>query len=326
VGGYANTAPPPPAIIPYGSFGAPFSNSGYGGYGWGYQNPTGAALQGYASVTAATGQYYNQIQQARITREQSRQMALDTQRKQIEQEIWYESVRPTAPKMMAQEKASDLDWARNYAQNTEIWSGRTLNVLLKSVLNTSYPTRGPNIPLNEVALKGLNLNDGTTRANLSLAKDEGKITWPEALAAESFDSIRDSFSKDFEAATRQASTSGPPPRATMNKIRGELKKMEDKLEDQVTSLDINRYIEARRLIKQLKENVNGLSDPKVCKACHASWRKNVRTVGDLVGYCLKNGLQFGAAANGDEPSYTVTYHALRNYERSITRELSAAPN
>ena len=314
--GYSPVAPAPvgPSYVPYtpGYSGYPYQQSRYGSY-----------LQGVASVTTATGEYYNQIQQARITREQSRQMALDTQRKQIEQEMWYESIRPTAPRLKAQEKATDLDWARNSAQNTEIWSGRTLNVLLKSVLSTPSPGQGPNISLSETALRGLNLTDGTTRGNLSLStRDEGKITWPETLQGPSFDEVRDRFGKNFAEASRVATTSGPPSRALMNSLRGDLKKMEEQLEDQVTNESISGYIEARRVLNQVKNNLKGLSDPKLCKSCHANWRKNVRNVSDLVAYCLKNGLEFGPAVGGSESSYTATYYALRNYERGVTRQLT----
>jgi hypothetical protein len=327
--------PPPPPTTPYvgGPSGfatvssspviAPFP--GYGGFGNPYQieTPVGGYLQGLASVTSATGQYYNQIQQARITREQSRQMALDTQRKQIEQEMWYESVRPTAPKLMKQQEQTDLDWARNYAQRTEIWSGRTLNVLLKSVLKSPYPTRGPNIPLDDTALRGLNLTDGASRGNLSMTRNEGKIVWPEGLQSESFDELRGRFGKSFETATRQVQSGTQPSRDLMKSLHADLKALDEKLNDQVRDLSPGEFIQSRRTLNQLNGTLKGLSDPRLCKSCHGDWRKSVRTVGELVAYCEKNGLVFGPAVDGEEASYTVTYYALRNYERSLVQLASA---
>jgi hypothetical protein len=302
-------APSTQGTVPYGSWGTPY-------YNYGYQSPAGSYLQGLASMTSATGQYYQQITQARITREQARQASIDTNRKQIEYEMWYESVRPTAPKMLKQEQATNLDWARNYAEKTEIWSGKTLNVLLQSVLRTPNPTQGPNIPLNDTALKGLNLTDGTTNGNLSLTKDEGKIYWTDGLMGEAFDPVRDRFSKNFEAATRAAHSSGPS-RKLITGLNADLKSMEETLADQVAAMSPTDYIGARRLLNQLKDNVKGLGDPRLCKACHGDWRKNVKTVSELVGYCLKNGLQFGPAVAGDEQSYTITYYALRSYETAL---------
>jgi hypothetical protein len=298
--------PSPAAAYYHVYYGYPYYTSGYGSY-----------LDGVASVTDATGSYHQQIQQARITREVSRQMAIDTQRKQIEFAMWYETVRPTAPKMRKAEQATDLDWARNHAQKTEIWSGRTLNVLLASVLNSSSPTQGRNIPLSDTALRGLNLTDGATSGSLSLAKNEGKITWTEALEDEDFDSIRDHFSRDFETATRQAFTSQRPSRALMNSLRADLKTMEEMIAGRVGSLSPTDFIRARRLLGQLGANLKGLSNTQQSGTRHADWRRNVRTVADLVAYCQQNGLQFGPAVDGDEASYTAAYNALRSYERSL---------
>jgi hypothetical protein len=292
--------------VPYTSYYPPFT----------YVPPTGAALMGLASMTSAQGQYWNQIEQARITREQANQLSFETAKKRVEAALWYESIRPTAPKMLEKEKATDLDWARNYAQNTEIWSGRTLNVLLKSILASPYPTRGPNIALDESTLKGLNLTDMTTRGNLALAKDEGRIDWPEALQDAPYDKARDRFSKNFDRAIKTAQEGERPPISLVRDLRSDLKALEEKLDDQVRDLAPSRYIESRRTLNKLKDTIKGLSDARICKSCNASWRKNVRTVSELVAYCMKNGLEFGpAAAPGDEASYSAAYFGLRNYER-----------
>jgi hypothetical protein len=283
-----------------------------------YQPPFGATLQGYASLTQATGQYWKDIGSARITREQANQATLDTKRKQIEFEMWYEKIRPTAPKMRAAEQAADLDWARRDPPNSEIWSGRTLNVLLKSILNSSQPTSGPQLALEENIVSGLNLTDKTSRGNLALAKDEGKIAWPEALQEEAFDEARDRFSKNFNKALVDVKDGDQPPISTLRDLRKDLKTLEDTLDDKVRDLAPSRYIESRRLLNQLKNTVKGLSDPRLCKSCNNNWRKNVKSVSDLVGYCMKNGLEFGpATAPGDYPSYTAAYYAIRNYERGL---------
>jgi hypothetical protein len=314
VGGFALATTPTVAPMPA------FGGWPYGGYPFPpYLTGAGSTLQGLASLTAATGQYWNQIGQAQLTREQARQARFDTARKGVEFEMWYETVRPTAPRMLKAQQASELDWARNFAQNTQIWSGRPLNVLLRSILRSPQPTSGPNIPLDEQALRGINLTDGTTRANLSMTRDEGRIDWPEALQAESYDEVRDRFSKTFEAASRQVHSTGPPSRAMITSLRTDWKTLSDKLDDQVADLAPSRYIESRRLLNQLRETVNGLADPRLCKACHGDWRKNVRNVAELVAHCMKNGLEFGPAVSGGETSYTITFHALRNYERALVQ-------
>jgi hypothetical protein len=320
-----STAPPPPSYssgTPYTP--PPMTSPGYGmpylarpglaGPGMGY----GMALQGLASETQAQGQYWNQIEQARITREQSRQAHIDTQRKQVEWEMEYEKLRPTAPKMMAAERASDLDWARNHAVSTQIWDAWALNVLLKSAFDSPAPTGGPNIPLDQVTLRGLNLTDATARGSLAMTKDEGRIEWTESLQEAAFDEMRERFSKTYNQALKSVAYGKTPEVTTLRELRSTLKDMGDKLDDMVRDLPPSRYIESRRLLNQLGDTVKGLSNPRMVKAANQDWRKGVRTVAELVGHCLKNGLQFGPAVTpADYPAYTAAYYAIRSYERGV---------
>jgi hypothetical protein len=225
--------------------------------------------------------------------------------------------------MRRAELKSDLDWALLDPPQTEIWSGRTLNVLLKAVLDLPTPTRGPNIDLDQ-NVNGLNLTDNTTRGNLSLAKDDGRITWPEALQEEAFDTPRDAFAKNFNEAIKAVNSGQDPGVRAVRELRKELQTMEDTLDGQVATLVPGRYTEARRLLNQLKDQIKGLSDPRLVKGCCSAWRKNVRTVAELVAHCQKNGLQFGpAVAPSDYPCYTAAYYSLRSYYRGLSYQLSA---
>jgi hypothetical protein len=302
-----------------GGWGYPYRGYGIGSLGGGYQS--GAALQGIAAYNQSMGNYEIQIQQARILKEQSRQMQIDTARQKLMWEMeYYEKYRPTAPKMKKEQDAVDLDWARNHAQSTEIWSGRTLNILLQNILKSPSAASGPTVALDDKQLAGLNLTDGTTRGNLALAKDQGKITWPEALQEATFDAPRDNFEKSFAQAVKAAESGVQPDLKLLRGMRADLKKLEEKLKDNVKEIDPSRYIEAKRLINQLNDTMKGFSDKRMLTSFKSDWRKDVRTVADLVAYCQKNGLQFGpATAAGDYPCYTSTYYALRNYEHGLPK-------
>src|SRR5262249_23220720 len=146
----SNQGPPPPAPPPsapagsdapsvgsYSSVAPVYAQATYGQQGYGYPYGYGGGGprgQGGAHRNPSLGNYQIQIMQSRMMQEQVRQAQVDTARKRMEWELEYEKYRPTAIKMKRQEEETDIDWAHNFAQSTEIWSGRTLNVLLTNIL------------------------------------------------------------------------------------------------------------------------------------------------------------------------------------------------
>jgi hypothetical protein len=318
--GYLHTTPyqHAPVVAPVVGGGYPYYGSSMGLIGAGPGVGYGAALQGLAGYTQASGQYWQDIQAARLSREQVRQAQIETSRRRLQFEMEYEKLRPTAGKMIDAERAAELEYARNRATIGDIATGRTFNVLLRSILNTPNPTGGPNLSLDPAIVHALNLTDMSTRANLSLAKDEGKIAWTEALEEAFFDTPRTRFQKNFEAAVKLVNTGTMPERALVQELREDWKALSEKLDDHVREMTPTQYIGSRRLLNQLKDTVAGLANPVVCKACVGSWRKNVHTAAQLVEYCMTHGLGFGpAVATDDERYYMAAYYVLRNYERGV---------
>jgi hypothetical protein len=304
----ANVPPSGPSYIP--SYANPYA---------GYQGGAGGYLRGAADLTAATGQYWQDIQQARITREQSRQAAIDTERKRVQWELEYEQYRPTAPKMMAQEKATDIDYARRFATPTDIWSGKVLNVLYQSVLTSPRPLDGPTIPVDGNVLRGINLNTKTTRGSLGLLKDGGKLDWPGTLQDAPYDEPRNSFTKHFDVVARGLeSGSGAPSRAQIKQLNEDLLSLSGLLDGQVKDLSPSDYIGSRRFLNQLKDTLKALSDPGLVRNSATRLPPTIRSIPELVGYLRNNGLAFAPAiATGDEPAYTTLYSALRAYEGAV---------
>ena len=299
-----------------------------GGYGYHPQVLTGygSTLQGAASLTAAQGQYQVNNQQARILREQSRQMTYQTTRQRISLENDYEDMKNQRYRQsLVMTRRVILETARTNPQDIDIWAGSTLNVLLVSILAAPAPTRGPNIYLSQETLRGINLTDGTTRGSLALAKDEGKIDWTDALSDTAFDTPRKRFGENFASAMKAAQSGEKSDRSTLKDLQTDLKSLGDQLDDEVTTLSPDSYMASRRLLNKLKEGVKGLSESRIIASCNGSWKKDVRSVADLVTYCQQKGLQFSpAAASGDAPCYTAAYLAIRAYERG-TVQLASAP-
>ncbi len=321
---YRSNYPTRPAIMPYNppavSGGVPL----LGGWGGGFIPNSmgyGFGLMGIADYTRASGQYWNDIQSARMSREQTRQEELVTQRKRVEWEMEYEKLRPTAAKMRAQAQIDDLNWARNDPPNTEIWSGTTFNVLLQSILRAPNPLAGPNIALSQQILRGLNLRDKSARGNLSLTKDQGKIEWPDALLEKPFDETRNGFTSRYEQAMKSLQYGQVPERSLILEMRADVKAMDDKLVAMVGDFSPMQFIEARRILRELNETMVAMSNPRTVRAAAQDWRKNIRNVADLVNYCMQNGLEFGPAMSpNDFASYTAAYFPLRSYERALHSE------
>jgi hypothetical protein len=295
---------PPTAVVP-----------SYGNY---VESPAGGYLRGAADLTAAQGQYLNDVQSARIAREQSYQASMDTRRKQIEFEQWYETVRPTAPKMLAKEKATDIDWARNHAQNTEIWSGRTLNVLYESAIRSKYMFQGPNLPVEDRILQGLNVNDKGTRANGGLLK-ENKLYWTQTLETPDYDRNREEFTKHWNTAQQQIAKGDTVSLGTLRDLQASLGALSEQLEAAVRDLTPTRWIESNRYLKQLKDGVKALENTRRGKPATYTLVGKARTVAEVCFYLAKNGLMFApATASADDAAYSTFYLQLRNFELSVT--------
>jgi hypothetical protein len=295
------------STVPYGSYGSPYSNP-YGSY-----DPYSGYLQGVAAVTSATGQYYKDIQQARIYREQSRQMALDTERKRIELELWWEQVRPVAPRMIKAAQETDRDEARNYAPASKIWSGQALNVLLDSIIRSNRLKHGPNLPLDEYTLKRLNLTDRASRGNAGLLK-AGKLHWPLVLQEEPFDKTRRQLELKLKDAVATLKEDLPLSAATLRDADALYKTLQDKLNDSVDDLSTGQYIEAKRYLSQVGDAIRALKSPNAAKQVGDRWKPRGKNVAELVANMRDEGLVFAPATEGDESAYNAMYQALRSFD------------
>jgi len=314
---------------PYGAFtgGGNYSLSTTPGAGGGYGSsyyppytyipPAAATLMGVASLTTASGQYWNQIQQARLTREQSYQASIDTRKKLIEFERWYETVRPTTPKMLAQESATNLEMARTEASNTDVWSGRALNILLKSIQSMGTLNRGPNLALDEDTLRHINLSAGTGGNVGMLRTNDGNLSWPLPLMGDQFTEQRDRLSKNIRHAVSDLKGKEPVAPATQKDISTDFKVLNDRLSDSADDLSPGQYIEAKRYLNQLGQAVKALSDPKAVNYFNNTWNAKGKNVAELVANMTREGLVFAPATPGDEPAYNSLYLSLRSFENGI---------
>jgi hypothetical protein len=293
----------------------------FGGYGYApyYSTPAEGYLRGAADLTAATGQYWQDIQQARIAREQSRQAHIETQRKQVQWELEYERMQPTAATLQRDLDRIDINHARSAPSTFEISSGSTLNVLYKSILNSPRPIEGPLLPLEEQVRRGINLSTSATNsAGLGLLKDAGRLPWPFPLQDPLYDEARKAVDKTIEAISRSMSSGGPQ-RDDILKLKDATETLSSLVDGQVKELSPSDFVASRRFLTQLKQTTKALTDPTLMRsAAAAPVPPTVRTLTDLIIYMRNNGLSFApAAAAEDGTAYSTLYYEMRIYEQAV---------
>jgi hypothetical protein len=324
----ANSASLSQLTNPYGLSTTPSYNNAalpyYPPYMYGGLGPTGSSLMGYgyalqgmASLTSANAQYWKDIQTASLQREGVRQAALDTARRRIEFEAWYDTVRPTAPKMRDKELATDLDTARRSATNTDILSGKALNTLLGSIQKSGRLNSGPPVAIEESALKGVNLTGGSSPGGVGMLKDGGKLSWPEGLREPTFDESRRRLQENLVLAVLGVKDGEAVPSSRLADIRRDFKTLTDKLEDSANELLPSQYIEASRYLRQLGTAIKALTDTKVANYFNNTWQARGKSAAELAAYLTKEGLMFAPATPGDEAAYRAVYDALRAYEAGL---------
>jgi hypothetical protein len=309
---YASQSSIPP-ILPYGpySYGEGLIGAGPGvGYG--------SALQGLASYTQAAGRYWIDIQQARLMREQVHQTQIETARRRIQFEQWYESVRPTAGKMLENERRSEVERARRDANDGEVTSGRALNALLGSIRGAGKVSNPPNIPVDAALLRQVNLSGGSSSGNVGMLKDGVKLSWPDGLMDPSYDEARKRLTRNLRNAVDMAKEGDPITPALLKDIRADYNAINNKLsEGGQDDVSAQQYMEARRFLTQLNASINALRDPNVSKYFNKTWDAKGNTVAELVDHMTREGLTFAPAAPGQEAAYRALYPALRAYEAGL---------
>jgi hypothetical protein len=258
-------------------------------------------------------------------RQEAIRSAFQTRRDAIEQAEYERAHMADSEKIRQQQLARELDRARVSPPLTEVWSGKSLNVLLSNAIaRQSRGVRGPTIALNEDTLKSVNPTAGDTRGNIGLLKDGGNLQWPQALQGESFKEAREDLSRRMKQAV-QTITAGnkSPDESTLADMQADLKRLNESVDAGVNVLSPDQYIEAKRYLNQVGNAVTALKDRNVSNYLSGNWLPRAKTVAELVKYMGDRGLWFAPASPGDEPAYLALYHALAAFDAGMPRLATA---
>src|SRR5262249_38645732 len=199
---------------------------------------------------------------------------------------------PTPEELRDRERARALDRARKDPPLTDVLSAVALNDLYRHLAREQAKERpGPKVDLPEEVLKKVNLAPNDSRANPGLLKDDGKLQWPLPLEGKEFQEARTALQRALEDAVQQVKFKNPVKAGTLRDLNGYLQKLNDTLRASVADLSPSEYITAQRYLRQLGDGIAALSDPKVGDYFNHNWVSEAKTVGELVKYMARNGLQ-----------------------------------
>jgi hypothetical protein len=284
-----------------------------------YYDPYGGYLRGQADLTTATANAAVTVQRARLVQEEVFRSQLDTRRK-----IW-EEARYERMSLMNSEQVrlanmqSALDRARREPPLSEIWSGQSLNDLLRHLIEQQgKDVKGPTVPISDDILKHINLTAGPGTGNVGLLRTD--LKWPAPLRRPEFDEPRKSLNVKIPNAVDEAKKSGRVGQGQLRDIKDDMQAMHDILRRLVDDMAPGDYIEAKHYLNTLNESVKALSDPNVANFFNDKWVARGKTVGELVENLRRKeaaGLTFAPAAPGDEWAYRALYYALRDYDAGM---------
>jgi hypothetical protein len=306
---------------------------GYGGWGpyqWNpaWNSPFYGYMKGVADITTANAEYWKTIQEARLLREQSYRSALETRRKIIEEADWergewLKRIDPETNRQREQEVA--LDRARHDPPLTEILSARALNDLFRHLSKMQgRGERGPNVPLDQDLLKGVNLTGQDSRANIGLLKDDGKLQWPLPLEGSEFADSRDHMNKLIADAVNVAKFGNAVDPGKIKDMRAEMGRLNASLLNDINEMSPSQYIEAKRYLNLLEDAVWALQDPKAGNYFNQNWLAKGKNVAELVKYMSEKGLRFAPATPGDADAYRALYHALQAFDANMASVASGS--
>jgi hypothetical protein len=285
----------------------------YGGSSGG----SGGFLSGAADVINANGNYQIQQQDARLKFEDWQQSKLQTRQRTIQEWQWEQQQRPTWLDQKAQLQTANLQIARNDPPLADVWSGKTLNVLLKAFqqgLNSGLA--GPPVTVDQAMLAHIRLTDGQTSTGVGLLKDGGKLTWPVALGGPDFATDRKRIDGFMLQAAQQAGGKDGVDPATIGSLEKAVNTLETNLREQIRADEITptRSVQGKRYVTELRDTIRLLQDPNVTAYLTGQRTPQGRTVPEVVQYVLKQGLSFAPATRGDEQAYTALYNAFLAYD------------
>ena len=309
---------------PYGfdstAMSAPSYGGPYNGPPYGSEDPVAGFLRGTSDVIAATGDYYKNVQKARIIQTQADEGRVDYRRRLIDEARYERGLLPTTEELRQAELTRDLARARHQPPISDIISAKALNDILNHLRSDPALGKGPNVPIDEDVLKRINVANPTSKnTSVGLLRDDGKLQWAAPLSSKEFETARNHLSRTMEDIVQGLKFSNPVEAGKLKDLGSDLDQLQKQVEK--SELSPTDYIEAKGYLDQVDAAIRALKDPNVANIFNHKF--NAKNVAELVDGM--KGMDFAPAAPGDEWAYRVLQQALVSYDYGVSPQQSTAP-
>lgn len=292
----------------------PYSFNPFNPYlsGWG----AGSALMGEAELLRSYGTVIISQEQSRILREQAMQAKIDTARRRFDFELYVKANTPTFADEQKKIARNTLKRIQIASNPVEIVNGKALNILLDDVRN--FPLKKSNtdsIYMSQDILKQINVT--TKIAGVGLLRNDGKFTWPVALADIVPVDQRKALEKQVQIVVSNAAA-GKIDGQVIADINQRMDDIKRELAKRVNEIPTGRYLEADRFLSDFRDARQGVEEGQM--AVQDKFTRFIvggKSIQDVTDYLVSNGLRFAPATAGDEAGYRAFHSMMVQFDVAL---------
>jgi hypothetical protein len=271
-----------------------------------------------AGILAALADANKKNQEALILYEQARALRIKSR---VDAENY---PRPTFTEEKAEIDRSILARARTTSDESAICSGQALNVLLDDLRKAKGVGTLSSVALGDDTLTHINVTVKKL-GNLGLLRNDVAFTWPDALTDETIVSKQERETIELKARSAvQQATKGNLPKSVLTGLRTFSDSTRGKLLKKINSIPGGDYLEAKRFLNNFDAACLAMEKGEAVPYFRfQNWIDTGKTIQDIAGYMIREGLSFAPAVCGDEQAYRALHGALAAYDMEV-HQLAAA--
>jgi hypothetical protein len=307
------------------SYGNSMTSSGYGSGNNSYMpsyDPYASALMGAADIINSQGKFLINNEQSWLMHEQQKQARIETRRKLFDESNYERENTPTAQDLRERDQKTLYRRSITNPPTNEILSGDSLNTLLDHLTKMQASgSRGTSVPLEDTTLRQINVRPDGRSGNIGLLnKNQGLVKWPQPLQAQEYEKERKRLDEFLPMIVKGASSNnGVVDPGTLNAIREDVEKLQDRFSGNVNDLATGRYIEGKRFLNALDGAVQALGQQDAVDYFNNKYTAKGKTVAELVNHMKEKGLRFAPSVAGEESAYRALHQALVAYDANLTQ-------